>query len=121
MSENKLRASRIIENMCPQDLTDKLLNRICESAADAFLGQIEYGKDYVISTELAKEDWAHGFGTKYTYNLKFDELVRCCDCEHYDPHLTEGGVCFLPDGDGDFARWEVEPDGFCKWGERRSE
>lgn len=46
-------------------------------------------------------------------------VVRCKDCEHYDPHPTDGGVCFLPDGDGGFAYWEVEPDGFCKWGERR--
>ena len=50
---------------------------------------------------------------------KQEEIVRCCDCEHYDPHPTDGGVCFLPDGDGDFARWEVEPDGFCAWGERK--
>lgn len=48
-----------------------------------------------------------------------EEIVRCRDCKHYDPHPTDSGVCFLPDGDGDFARWEVEPDGFCKWGERR--
>lgn len=49
------------------------------------------------------------------------EIVRCRDCKHYDPHPTDGGVCFLPDGDGDFARWEVEPDGFCNWGERREQ
>ena len=49
-----------------------------------------------------------------------EEIVRCRDCEHYDPHPIDGGVCFLPDGDGDFARWEVEPDGFCKWGERKN-
>lgn len=48
-------------------------------------------------------------------------IVRCRDCEHYDPHCTDDGVCFLPDGDGDFARWEVKPDGFCAWGERRDE
>lgn len=48
-------------------------------------------------------------------------VVRCRDCKHYDPHLTEGGVCFLPDGDGDYARWEVEPDGYCAWACRKSE
>lgn len=48
-----------------------------------------------------------------------EEVVRCRDCEHYDPHCTDDGVCFLPDGDGDFARWEVKPDGFCAWGDRR--
>ena len=49
------------------------------------------------------------------------EVVRCRDCKHYDPHPTDGGVCFLPDGDGDFARWEVEPDGYCAWAERRTD
>lgn len=57
----------------------------------------------------------------YQQFSKCEEIVRCRDCKHYDPHLTEGGVCFLPDGDGDFARWEVEPDGYCAWGERRSD
>ena len=47
------------------------------------------------------------------------EIVRCRDCKYYDPHCTDDGVCFLPDGDGDFARWEVKPDGFCAWGERK--
>ena len=50
-----------------------------------------------------------------------ERIVRCRDCVHYDPHPTDDGVCFLPDGDGDFARWEVEPDGFCKWSERRTD
>jgi len=49
-----------------------------------------------------------------------EEIVRCRECMHYDPHCTDDGVCFLPDGDGDFARWEVKPDGFCAWGERRN-
>lgn len=48
-----------------------------------------------------------------------EPIVRCRDCKHYDPHPTDDGVCFLPDGNGGFAYWEVEPDGYCKWGERR--
>lgn len=48
------------------------------------------------------------------------KIVRCRNCMHYDPHPIDGGVCFLPDGDGDFARWEVEPDGFCAWGKRET-
>ena len=82
MSEKKLCCSRYIENFNPPYLIEKLVHKVCESVADAFLSQIEYGKDYVIRTELAKEDWADGFGTKYTYNLKFDELVRCRDCKY---------------------------------------
>lgn len=113
MSENKLQASRYIENFNPPGLTKELVHKVCESVADAFLSQIEYGKDYVISTDLAKEEWANGFGTKYTYSLKFDELVRCRDCRF---SLAHGNGCGRNEDISD-----VEPDGFCKWGERRSE
>lgn len=41
------------------------------------------------------------------------EIVRCRDCKHF-----EDGVCYRPDGDGDYARWIVEPVGFCAWGEK---
>lgn len=116
MSEKKLHCSRYIENFNPPHLIEKLVHKVCESVADAFLCQIEYGKDYVVSTELVKEDWADGFGTKYTYNLKFDELVLCRDCKHFD---EETSLCMVPDDDGDYARWMVDADGFCKWGERR--
>lgn len=65
-------------------------------------------------------DWDTGLviDTFSKNNLR-EEIVRCRDCKHYDPHPTDGGVCFLPDGDGDFAHWEVEPNGFCAWAERR--
>lgn len=113
MSEKKLRCSRYIENFNPPYLIEKLVHKVCESVADAFLGQIEYGRDYVVSTELVKEDWADGFGTKYTYNLKFDELVRCKDCKFK--------AC---DDAGMFCRKNIfmgkfESDGYCKWGERK--
>lgn len=107
MSEKKLRCSRYIENFNPPNLTEKLVHKVCESVADAFLGQIEYGKDYVINTELVKEDWADGFGTKYTYNLKFDELVRCRDCRKCNI-----GWCL-------HFKNVVKPDGFCAWGVRK--
>lgn len=74
MCEKNLSCSRYIENFNPPNLIEKLEHKVCESVVDAFLAQIEYGKDYVIRTELVKEDWADGFGTKYTYSLKFDEL-----------------------------------------------
>lgn len=120
MSEKKLHCSRYIENFNPPYLIEKLVHKVCESVADAFLGQIEYGKDYIIDTELVKEDWADGFGTKYTYNLKFDELVRCRDCKHYyeaDNYHPSGNYirrcCKYFDTYDD----EVEPNGFCAWGE----
>lgn len=50
----------------------------------------------------------------YAYE-ELGEIVRCKDCIHYDD-----GTCYLPDGGGDYARWTVEPDGFCAWGKRKA-
>jgi hypothetical protein len=50
-----------------------------------------------------------------------EEIVRCRDCKWFDDEYTEPGVCYLPNGDGGFASWCVEPDGFCAWAERKSE
>lgn len=46
-----------------------------------------------------------------------EKIVRCRDCKWLDHHNLY--LCMLPDGDGGYACWVVEPDGFCKWGERR--
>lgn len=54
------------------------------------------------------------------FELRFqkrERIVRCLDCEWFDPFL--GDLCMRPDGNGDYMRFEVEPDGFCKWGERK--
>lgn len=50
-----------------------------------------------------------------------EEIVRCRDCKHAFKADLSGNwyECMKPDGDGDYARWDVEPGGFCKWGERR--
>ena len=53
--------------------------------------------------------------------LSKNEIVRCIDCKHYRPQefvlITDiEHVClFWADG------VKVEPDGYCAWGERRSE
>jgi len=59
------------------------------------------------------------------YNLAYDgyehytkvdyskPIVRCRDCKH-----ELDGWCFRPDGDGDFMRFGIEPDGFYAWGDR---
>lgn len=47
------------------------------------------------------------------------KVVRCRDCRWLDHHNLY--LCMLPDGDGGYACWVVEPDGFCAWGERRVE
>lgn len=50
-----------------------------------------------------------------------ERIVRCRDCEYYRDHewmlVTDvSDVChFWADG------VKVEPDGFCKWGERKEE
>lgn len=44
-------------------------------------------------------------------------IVRCRDCKWLDHRSL--CLCMLPDGDGGYACWVVEPDGFCAWGVRR--
>ena len=101
-----------IENFNPPYIIEKLANKVYESVAEAFLDKTENGKDYVVRTDLVKEDWADGYGTKYTYSLDFEELVRCRDCAKW---ATEGrftGMC---------VGMQLNPDGFCAWAERRKE
>ena len=45
-----------------------------------------------------------------------EEIVRCGDCKWYKRII---GLCMRPYGNGGYACWEVEPDGYCAWGERR--
>ena len=53
------------------------------------------------------------------YSLRVKETVRCSECAHYEDETPYTGMCMLPDGDGDYARWMAEPDGFCSWGAKR--
>ena len=43
------------------------------------------------------------------------EVVRCRDCKHF----MSGDLCKLQDEWNEFPWLEVEPDGFCAWGERK--
>jgi hypothetical protein len=50
-----------------------------------------------------------------------ERIVRCRDCKHYSEHewilVTDvSDVCHFFGGGV-----KVEPDGFCKWGERRDD
>ena len=64
-----------------------------------------------------------GCGTEWT-----EEIVRCRDCAHSSTcyRSDETGsrsytACFrLFDAESDLF-FEVEPDGFCAWGERREQ
>ena len=49
--------------------------------------------------------------------LEVPTFVRCRDCKWLDHHNL--CLCMLPDGDGGYACWVVEPDGFCALGVRR--
>ena len=57
--------------------------------------------------------------------IKHEEIVRCRDCKHY--HFKDCSHIFNDDRHNDSfclrfvdgKRMEVEPDGFCAWGERR--
>lgn len=44
-----------------------------------------------------------------------EEIVRCEDCRW---RWGTDNLCMLPDGNGDYLRIYVKPDGFCAWGER---
>lgn len=44
--------------------------------------------------------------------IRKEDLVRCRDCEHYEPNTYSCFTCEL-------LQFHVEPDGFCAWGERR--
>lgn len=43
---------------------------------------------------------------------RHEEIVRCRDCEHYEPNTYSHFTCEL-------LTFHVQPDGFCAWGERR--
>lgn len=52
--------------------------------------------------------------------LSDEEVVRCRDCKHYSEHewiiaTDVSDVCHFWHGEPT----KVEPDGFCKWGERK--
>lgn len=59
--------------------------------------------DYVVSVS---SDWS----------VKLTKIVRCKDCKYFG-YLGDD-MCYLPNGDGGFAGWKVDPEGFCAWGER---
>ena len=41
-----------------------------------------------------------------------EEIVRCKDCEFYEPNTYSHFTCKL-------LQFYVEPDGFCAWGDRK--
>ncbi len=109
MSDRAYRCDRILENYLPFETVEDATYKMAQSVADAFLGNIEYGKDYIIRTERTNEQWS-SYATRYTCSIKFDEIVRCENCKHHEDLM--GGVCKM---------WGflVGSQGFCSWGEKR--
>ena len=76
--------------------------------------------EYIIDYELIPLKWRDGYGLS-DIDLT-EEIVRCCDCKHY--YEAEN---YHPNGNYvrrcckyfDTYNDEVEPDGYCKWGERK--
>ena len=63
-------------------------------------------------------DWANKLGERLT------EIVRCRDCKHYyeaENYHPNGNYVMRCCKYFDAYNDEVEPDGFCKWGERRDD
>ena len=87
--------------------------------------------EYIVDTFGIVQDFAdlHGDMSTPLYQAIMDvmvsrqreEIVRCRDCKHYRPHefvlITDiEHVClFWAEG------VKVAPDGYCAWGERRSD
>lgn len=63
--------------------------------------------EYIYATDGHEGHWLTG-----------EEIVRCRDCASYVP-AWNGCTEFGDESCGEYA--VVEPDGFCAWGERRSD
>lgn len=54
-------------------------------------------------------------GNKVTGTRQRERIVRCKDCANYRTNDGCADVCVIVFGD----EFNVEPDGFCAWGERK--
>ena len=78
--------------------------------------------EYVVDTFGIVQDFADLHGDMNTplyqaimnvmLSRQRDEIVRCKDCECYEPNIYKHFTCEL-------FQYYVEPDGFCAWGVRR--
>ena len=77
--------------------------------------------EYVVVNPVTVEArFKDGEVRRYPQEIR-ERVVRCRDCKH---GMGGGGLCALfafPLGDGHIIPADVEPDGFCAWGEPREE
>lgn len=76
---------------------------------------IEIANKYGLTVERVRQIWRK----EQWYRSRFNGLqpiVRCKDCKHYHDSIN-GCDEFGDEWSDEYAN--VEPDGFCAWGERR--
>ena len=81
-------------------------------------------------SELGKPVYSYLLTSDGQGHLKVDEVVRCCDCEHFtandefwiEPPSVPFPIIGATSDSCDFwagTKCKVTPDGFCAWGKRR--
>ena len=81
--------------------------------------------EYIVSVpDEAAEYFIARFGLDGTKMMGYDltgENIRCRDCRRFHPSESSLLACRF-ELDNGLVQWRyAEPDGFCKWGERKSE
>lgn len=82
-------------------------------------------REYIIRVDENDERW-HYVERQYTHFFGYpitEEVVRCRDCKHYyeaENYHPSGNYVRRCCKYFDTYNDEVEPDGFCAWGERRA-
>lgn len=70
-------------------------------------------REYVGCKSIEIENYDGNGNNLYNMWIADEEIVRCRDCVQF----SQDGICgFHSPNEYDFM---PEPDGFCKWGERR--
>lgn len=75
--------------------------------------------DAIDLLELAIDDsWEYDYATDRMYEIPAVdavEVVRCGQCQFTETDCVDAIYCQRWD------RWEMEPDGYCAWGQRRED
>lgn len=106
MSGKTLKYERVFneDRLHAQGLIDSSIGAMQRSVVNAFLDNVEYGRDYIIRTRTTNDPM--DYGMKYVCTLTFDELIRCRDCDNYGCDGYDEHYCYY---------WDKirEPDAFC--------
>lgn len=86
--------------------------------------------EYIVNTDREEARWRlwganyeeyfNKKATRFMGNPVMECIVRCKDCKYYDHvDLFDDEMWWCIRGASDENVFEVKPDGFCAWGERR--